>query len=173
MPHRRALLAAMALAPAACAAQGRATLAPADADFVAQAASGGIGEMARGRQAQRSAASPAVQDFARRMRAEHGAAHRELVAIAARAGMVPPAALDPRAAQAAMQLSLLSGPGFDRSYMAHQVREQELQLALFRRQAEIGTDPELRAFAARGAPMIERHAAEARQVLAGLAAPAR
>ena len=56
--------------------------------------------------------------------------------------------------------------------MAQQVQDHELQLALYRQQAQSGIDPELRAFAAKYLPMVEAHAQMARAALNSVAVPA-
>ena len=109
---------------------------------------------------------------AQHMVAEHTPANRELIAIADRKGVIPPTTLDPGRADASRQLSALTGTAFDQQYMAQQEQDHELQLALYRQQAQSGIDPELRAFAAKYRPMVEAHAQMARAALNSVAVPA-
>jgi putative membrane protein len=176
-PDRRALLKAalvLGLATtglAACAGFGSSRLPIADNNFVMQAAAGGMGEVAFGEMAQRQSSSPLVRQYADQMVAEHTQANRELMAIAGRKGVVPPTALDPGRINVSRQLAMVTGPDFDRQYMAQQAQDHELQAALFRQQASAGTDPELRAFAQKWLPSVEAHAEMARSIRQQLDTP--
>ena len=173
MKQTRRLLFTMALGLAACQGRGSPSLATPDNNFIMQAAAGGVGEVAFGELAERRSSNPAVRQFAQQMIAEHTAANRELIAIAGRKGVIPPTTLDPGRVNASRQLSTLTGATFDQQYMAQQVQDHELQLALFRQQAQSGTDPELRAFAAKYLPAVEAHTQMARAVLNSVAVPVR
>jgi putative membrane protein len=172
MRHARFLTFAFALALAGCTGLGSSRLTTADNNFVMQAAAGGVGEVAFGGLAQRHSSNPAVQRFGEQMVSEHTVANRELIAIAGRKGVVPPTTLDPGRVNANRQLSALTGPQFDQQYMAQQAQDHELQAALFRQQAQSGTDPELRAYAAKWLPHVEQHAQMARSLLNSVASPA-
>jgi putative membrane protein len=163
----------LALGLTACQGRGSPSLATTDNNFIMQAAAGGVGEVALGQLAERRSSNPAVQQFAQHMITEHTPANRELIAIAGRKGVIPPTTLDPGRANASRQLSALTGTTFDQQYMAQQVQDHELQLALYRQQAQSGVDPELRAFAAKYRPMVEGHAQMARSVLNSVAVPVR
>jgi putative membrane protein len=171
MGWTRRLLLALAPGPAACARRGGPPLEAADRDFVSRALADGMGTVALGQLAARRSSNPAVRQFAQRMVAEHRLANRELAAIGSRAGVAPPTALDEGRGDAERRLSALTGAEFDRRYMAQQAQDHALQLALFRRQARSGIDPELRAFVARHLPVVEAHAHMAEAVLDSVAVP--
>jgi putative membrane protein len=166
---RRSLL-LLALGSAACQERAVPPLAAADEDFIRQATASGLGQVALGQLAASRVSSPAVRQFAQRMVAECGVVNRELGAIARRRGVTPPTAPDPERAEATRRLSTLTGPAFERGYMAQQMREHEWRLALFRRQARSGADPEVRAFAEKYLPVVEAHARMAEAVLDSVAA---
>jgi len=173
MRQTRRLLITMALGLSACAGQGNPSLATTDNNFIMQAAAGGVGEVAFGQLAERYSSNPAVRQFAQQMINDHTGANRELIAIAGRKGVTPPTTLDPGRVNANRQLSTLTGAAFDQQYMAQQVQDHELQLALFRQQAQSGIDPELLAFAAKYLPTVEAHLQMAREGLNSVAVPAR
>ena len=152
---------------------GSRSLATADNNFIMQAAAGSVGEVSLAEVAQRHSSNPSVQQFAQQMIADHTTANRELIAIAGRKGVMPPTSLDPGRVNANRQLSALTGAAFDQQYMAQQVQEHALQLALFRQEAQSGIDPELRAFAAKYLPAVEGHARMAQSILNSVAVPAR
>jgi putative membrane protein len=58
----------------------------------------------------------------------------------------------------------LSGTAFDRQYVTQQIAEHEVTLALLRGEARSGQDRDVRAFAERHVPVIERHLARLREL---------
>ncbi|MDP3320413.1 MAG: DUF4142 domain-containing protein, partial [Bosea sp. (in: a-proteobacteria)] len=56
----------------------------------------------------------------------------------------------------------LQGPEFDRAYVAAQRQAQEESLAVIAAYAETGSDPELKAFAEKTLPVLQKLDAEAR-----------
>ncbi|MCO6414689.1 DUF4142 domain-containing protein [Siccirubricoccus sp. KC 17139] len=165
MRHLRNLILMASLGLAACSGQGNPSLSSGDNNFIMQAASGGMSEVALGQMAQRYSSNPAIQQFAAQMEREHSAANEELMALARRKGVLPPTALDPGRVNANRQLSQLSGQSFDQQYMLQQVQDHQLQAALFQQEAQSGGDPELRAFAAKYLPLIQAHGQAAQQIL--------
>jgi putative membrane protein len=136
----------------------------ADREFVQKAATGGLAEVELGRIAQQRATRASVRSFAERMVTDHGRGNAELAALASSKALSMPTALDPSQAAMRDRLSTLSGPDFDRTYMSEMVRDHTEDLALFERAAEVATDPEIKAWAARSLPMLRDHLALARQV---------
>lgn len=141
-----------------------ASLSAADRTFIAQAAYGSHGEVALGELAAQQAGSPAVRQFGQRMVQEHTRMNEQLIAIAAQDGVTPPSAPDPGRQAVSAQLGQLQGAAFDRQYVQQQLADHEATLTLFQEQAASGTDPELRAFAQAGVPIIEEHIAMLRRM---------
>lgn len=140
-------------------------LAVADQAFLAQAAYGGLAEVALGELAQEQASSSDVRDFAGRMVAEHGRANSELVSVARSKGMTPPTAPDEGRQAVATALSSLEGVEFDRQYMQQQYAEHQVAVALYEAQANAGSDPDVRAFAAKWLPALRGHAEDIRMMM--------
>ena len=136
----------------------------ADREFVNKAAAGGTAEVEFGRIAAQRAVRPSVRSFAERMVTDHGRSNAELAALARSKGLDVPTALEPSQQAMRDRLSGLSGPDFDRAYMSEMVRDHTEDVALFERAAEVSSDPDLRAWAARSLPMLRDHLALARQV---------
>jgi putative membrane protein len=134
-----------------------ASLSAADRTFIAQAAYGSLGEVALGEIAAEKALNPEVRGFGRTMVDEHTEMNEDLIAITSAKGVTPPSAPDPGRQAVASQLGELEGAAFDRQYVEQQLADHEATLTLFRNEANSGQDPELRAFAERYAPVIERH----------------
>jgi putative membrane protein len=134
-----------------------ASLTAADRNFIAQAAYGGWGEIALGRLAQQQGSSQAVRDFGRQMVADHTQANQELASLASARGISPPTAPDPGRQAVASALESASGSNFDRQYVQQQIADHEVSMVLFQNAANTSQDPQLRAFAQKYAPIIQRH----------------
>lgn len=139
-------------------------LSPSDLDFVAQAAFSGLAETQMAGTAQSQSANPAVQSFARQMATDHDQANAELGAIAKRNNVVVPSVPDNGRQHVAHLLATLSGTAFDQQYIAIQIAEHRMAVALFHTEASIGQNAELRAFAARYEPILSHHLAMAEQL---------
>jgi putative membrane protein len=159
MTGRILLLAAVVLL-SGCAAKPNPSLGTADNSFIMQAASGGMAEVALGQMAQQKSTNPAVRQFAARMVADHTPANQELMALAAKKNVTPPPGPDSARTAVSNQLSMLSGAAFDQQYLSSQRQDHQLQIRLFTDEAQTGTDLELRAFAAKYLPVLQRHLAE-------------
>ncbi|HEX8374236.1 MAG TPA: DUF4142 domain-containing protein [Geminicoccaceae bacterium] len=175
MPKRNLCLipiAAAALLTAACSSPvglsstsgAASSLSAVDRAFVAQAAYGSLAEAALGRLASTQAGSDSVREFGRMMVDTHGRINEELVAVASKKGVAPPTAPDPGRQAVSAMLAQLSGPAFDRQYVPQQLADHEAELAVLQGQMKYGQDADLRAFAQRTAPEVERHIAMLRRL---------
>ena len=149
----------------------------ADRGFVQKAANDGIAEVQYGQIATQRAARPSVRSFGERMVTDHGRSNAELAALARGKGISVPSALDASHQAMRDRLSGLSGADFDRTYMSEMVRDHTEDVAKFERAAEVSSDPDIKAWAARSLPMLRDHLALARQVnsevaVVGVAVPA-
>ena len=63
------------------------------------------------------------------------------------------------------KLSKLSGAEFDKEYMSDMVKDHEADAKEFENQANKGTDADIKAFAAKTLPMVQRHLQMARDAL--------
>ena len=135
-----------------------------DQQFVSLAAMGGLAEVQLGRLATERAGRASVQRFGERMVVDHGAMNAELAQIAARKGMSVPTTLDDQHRQDIDRLARLSGHDFDRAYMQHMVADHMKDIAHFERQAQSGTDADLKNLAANALPVLRQHLEMARSV---------
>ena len=158
--HAGVLAAAMTFGTAAIAV---AEVSETDRLFIEQAAMGGHEEVSTGQSAAESENS-AVAAFGRQMVEDHTRLNDELGAIAKGLGVTPPdsPSLTQQAKGAAT--AVLPGATFDRTYIATQVEDHQETLELMRNEASNGNDPQLKAFAQRAVPIIERHLAEAEKL---------
>jgi predicted outer membrane protein len=135
-----------------------------DQQFVSMAATGGLVEVELGRLATQRAGRASVQRFGERMITDHGAMNGELAQIAARKGMNVPTTVGDAHRQDIDRLARLSGHDFDRAYMQHMVTDHVKDIAHFERQAQAGTDPELKALAANALPVLRQHLEMAKNI---------
>ena len=73
--------------------------------------------------------------------------------------------------EAVERLSRHSGAEFDREFMGQMVKDHDKTVALFERQAQSGSDAELKGFAAKTLPTLREHAQMARELAAKVGAP--
>jgi putative membrane protein len=145
-----ALSFALALAPVAAFAQS------ADADFAKTAAIGGMAEVQAGKLAV-AHGSGAAKTFGQQMVADHTKMNMELTALAKSKGIALPAGLDTTHTAMIHDLGKNTGHAFDAKYLAGQVTEHQKTIALFQQEADHGSDPDLKALAAKALPSLQQH----------------
>jgi putative membrane protein len=116
-------------------------------------------EVAAGKLAQQKATRPALKEFGTMMVSGHTESSAKLKAAGARAtpAIVPVAVLSEEQQANLTTLRDATGADFDTAYKAQQVVAHEKTLAIVREYAESGTVPELKAFAAEIAPVVQAH----------------
>ncbi|HST30982.1 MAG TPA: DUF4142 domain-containing protein [Chthoniobacterales bacterium] len=120
-------------------------LSAADKTFMMNAAKGGMMEVEMGKMAAQNGQNADVKKFGNRMVTDHSKANNELMALAKEEGVSLPGA------KAAGKWKS------DKNYMDDMVKDHEKDLAEFQKEAQNGTDPDLKAFAAKGAKMVSSH----------------
>jgi putative membrane protein len=124
--------------------------------FAKDAAAGGMAEVKMGQLAAKNAKDPEVKKFGQMMVTDHGAAGKELEALAKKKNYQLPADIGSHQSTYD-KLAKLNGADFDKEYVDEMVDDHEADLKEFQRQADNGTDPEVKAFAAKGVTMIQKH----------------
>ena len=132
--------------------------------FAAMAAQGGMAEVELGKLAIERAADPSDREFGERMVEDHARANTQLKATAARQNLSLPSDLNSEQKNIKEKLSKLSGPEFDKEYMADMLKDHEADVRDFQKQASEGADPDIKAFAAKTLPTLEAHLQLARDV---------
>jgi putative membrane protein len=148
-----------ALCFAASTAFGQTMLSEADQEFVQKAAQGGHAEVEMGKTAAKSE-NPAISAFGKQMIADHGKMNQELASVAKAKGIEPPSQADLASQAKGLATSALPGATFDRQYVSSQLDDHRETLTLFEQEARSGQDPELKALAEKGIPVIQKHIAE-------------
>jgi putative membrane protein len=88
---------------------------------------------------------------------DHGKANAELMNIAKTKNIMLPATLDAEHQAKSDSLSKLSGAAFDKGYVEVMIEGHKKTLALMQSEAANGKDAELKAFAAKTAPVVQMH----------------
>jgi len=128
-----------------------------DKTFVDKAAEGGMAEVQLSKLAMDKSDSADVKKFARKMVEDHSKAGEELKQIAAQKNIAVPSAMDEKHKQVFDKLEKLNGAAFDKEYMRAMAVDHDEAVKLFKTQAQSGSDQELRVFAAKTLPVIEKH----------------
>ena len=142
---------------AAAKAQVNPTLSTSDATFMTEAARGGLAEVEMGQLAQRNGRSPAVKRFGQMMVSHHGRSNQEMMALAQQKQITPPSSIGAEHQRIYDDLSKLRGSAFDRAYAQAMVQDHQEDLRQYQEEAANGTDPDVKAFAARHVPLLQEH----------------
>ena len=140
-------------------------------DFVDKAAAGGIAEVETSRLALEKSASADVKKFANMMITDHSKANDELATIAKKNDIEVPDTTT-LVKQAKEKLLDMRDESFDSAYANNQVKAHENTIELFKKQANTVTDDkvkgatELKAFAQKMLPALEKHLAHAKELQA-------
>lgn len=137
---------------------------PDSTKFSSAAAQAGLTEVELGRLAVQRGSNPAVKSFGQQMIEDHSRANSELKTIATRKNIALPTDLNSDQKATMDKLAKLSGSEFDKEYMSDMVKDHEADAKEFESQANKGTDADIKAFAAKTLPMIQRHLQLARDV---------
>jgi putative membrane protein len=135
-----------------------------DDKFLMEAAQGGMAEVELSRIALQKTENEEIRRFAQMMIDEHTAANAELEQIAASKNMAMPTEMSKKHRDAMEKLNGLSGAEFDRAYMKQMVKDHQATVKLFEKQADRGTDADLKAFAAKTLPNLREHLRMARSM---------
>lgn len=128
-----------------------------DNDFAVKAANGGMFEMEAARLAREKAVSNDVKEFAAMMIADHQKANDELKALAARKNITLPGRLGDDEQKHIDELAKLTGEEFDKKYVDLMEDDHEKDVKLFKEAADDADDADIKAFAAKTLPTIEKH----------------
>ena len=130
------------------------SLSAGDRQFVLDAVRVSERDVELGELAKEKGQSISVKELGARMVVEHGRIARELKQLALNKGLRVGDTKRPEEPSYDM-LTKLSSPGFDKAYLAGMAKDQEQDVAEFRRMSEQGQDPDLKAWAARTLPTLE------------------
>ena len=128
-----------------------------DKKFLDVAATVDMTEAHLGQIAQNQAAKSSVKDFGQKLVRDHTEAYESLEALAAKEGATVPKGIDIRRNRSVAALERLKGRRFDQRFLTQEVQDQRKALVEFRREAKLGRDSDVKAYAAKMIPALEDH----------------
>lgn|SRR5690606_6792479 len=139
-----------------------------DAEFAVKAADSGLAEVNASEVAQQKAQDQRVKDFAAMMIQDHTKANEELKTLAASKNITLPAAPGEDHLEDIADLNSYSGADFDKEYMDLMVNNHQKAVNLFEDAADNAEDAELKAYAAKTLPALQKHLEHAQSIRDGL-----
>ncbi|MFN8349632.1 MAG: DUF4142 domain-containing protein [Spirosomataceae bacterium] len=128
-----------------------------DAEFVMEAADGGMMEVEMGRLAAGKAISAEVKKFGQMMVDDHSKANDELKTLAAQKNITLPTLLTEKHRKMIDDLSTKKGKDFDKKYMDIMVDDHKEDIDKFEKAADNSNDPDIKAFASKTLPTLRHH----------------
>ncbi len=128
-----------------------------DKKFVKNAAMGGMMEVELGKIAAAKGGSEGVKQFGQKMVDDHSKANDQLKEVAGKEHMDLPSALDSKHQSKLDKMSGLSGAAFDKAYVKDMVKDHEQDVSEFQTEAQNGTNPDIKQFAATTLPTLKEH----------------
>jgi putative membrane protein len=147
--------ASLCLAMAAFAQQG--STSSADMMFAKKAAIGGMEEVQLGQLAVKNGKSDKVKQFGQRMIDDHSKANDQLKSIAGKDNITLPTQLDAKHQAMVDKMGALQGAAFDKAYMRDMVKDHEMDIADFQKEASGGMNSDLKDFAGSTLPTLQEH----------------
>ncbi|HEX4750837.1 MAG TPA: DUF4142 domain-containing protein [Bryobacteraceae bacterium] len=135
----------------------------ADTTFAMKAAQGGIAEVKLGQLVVDKASNPDVKAFGQRMVDDHTKLNDEMKQVASKENMSLPTDMDAKDQSEYQKLSQLSGSAFDKAYMKDMVKDHEMDIKEFQKEANSGKDPRIKQLASTALPILQSHLSMAKE----------
>ncbi|UYZ58540.1 DUF4142 domain-containing protein [Hymenobacter latericus] len=135
-----------------------------DAEFLVEAATNGLLEVELSKLAQSKATRPEVRNLAQQLMRGHTGINASLRSLAGQKNLAVPDALGGDQQDVYKELAGLTGAEFDRQYVEEIVDAHNNAEDAFEDMADEAYDGDIRAFAAKYAPVLEEHRKQAEQV---------
>lgn len=146
-------------------AKSRSALSKADQNSMKEMAQANLAEIEAGKLALERSQNDSVKTFAQKMVDDHTKAQDELQQLAQAKGVELPTEPDLKHRTRAKAMSALKGDTFDKQYLSRGgVKDHRDAHNLVQKVQQSAKDPDLKALAAKMAPTIDQHLAEAREL---------
>jgi putative membrane protein len=142
---------------AAGAAANAASLSNADRQFMIMAAKTDMTEAHEGQMAEEQGNHANVKDFAKTLVQDHTKSYEHLTELAAKTGVFIPKGINAAKDRSVEQLAHLKGERFDRQFTKDEIADHRQAIAAFKREAARGRDADVKAYAAKRIPVLEKH----------------
>jgi putative membrane protein len=134
-----------------------AKLSPADRQFISMVATTDMTEAHEGQVAENQANRADVKDFAKTLIQDHTESYSEIAQLAAKTGISIPTGINVAKNREIQQLVRLKGARFDQQFDRDEIQDHQRALAIFKREAAHGQDADVKAYAAKMIPVLEKH----------------
>jgi putative membrane protein len=128
-----------------------------DESFMKKAADGGMAEVQLGQLAEKNGSNDGVKQFGQRMVTDHGKMNDKLKSLAATKNVTLPSSVSGKHKSAYNHLSSKTGAEFDKEYITMMIKDHNEDIAEFRKEADSGTDPDVKALASEALPTLQEH----------------
>ena len=135
------------------------------ADFAVKAANGGMTEVQLGEYALKNATDKSVKDFGNMMVKDHSKVDDELKALATSKNIALPAKVGEDKTDMMTDLMKNKGKDFDKAYMNKMVDVHKDAIDLFQKAADGSKDSDIKAFAVKTLPTLQKHLADAQAIV--------
>jgi putative membrane protein len=127
-----------------------------DRQFVRDAAIAGLSNVELGKLAAEKASSEDVRQYGKQLSEDQTKTNDRLKEVASQQSISIPDALDSKHKSQIEKVAKLSGPEFDKAFLKQQLKEQEGEVRDFSDEAQRGTDPIVKTFAAGALPSLQQ-----------------
>lgn len=134
-----------------------ATLSSTDKQFLITAARTDMIEAHEGQMAEDQAQQADIKDLGKTLVQDHTQSYEELTALAAKTGVSIPTGINTAREATIEQLARLKGNSFDRAFDRDEIAAHKRLVASFKREAEHAKDPDVKAYATKMIPVVEKH----------------
>ena len=134
------------------------------ADFTAKAASGGMMEVQLGQIAQTKAMDPRIKAFGSMMVQDHSTANDELKRLADAKHINLPGTLSAGEQDKINDMNKKTGKDFDKAYMKMMIDDHKKDVKEFEKAGNDLTDPDLKNFAMKTLPTLQKHLDSAKAI---------
>ncbi len=125
-----------------------------DQKFMMEAAKGNMMEVHMGHMGQEKGSSAAVKTFSQQLIDDHSKAGDELMALARRKGVTLP---PDNSSSMSSPLSSKTGSEFDSAFAKDMIADHHKDIAMFQKEANSGSDPDVKAWASKSIPTLQSH----------------
>jgi putative membrane protein len=139
-----------------------------DANFVKEAAQGGLMEVKMGQSAKDHASSADVKNYGEMLVKDHSKANERLTQLASQKGVNLAKEVEHKHTDNIMDMEKKSGADFDRAFIEHAVKDHRKDISKFERASRDLNDSELKAFATETLPKLRAHLQEAERIAKSL-----
>jgi putative membrane protein len=127
-----------------------------------------MAEVQLGQLAAQKATNADVKAFAEQMVRDHSKSNEDLKQLAAKKGITLPTTITDEKKAEIEKLEKLSGPAFEREYLAIMVRDHSKNVTAFQDRSANAADSDLKAFATGLLPTLQEHLRMAKEIQAKL-----